>query len=33
MGNVRRDMEFVRSGDRSVLAEYETFACPVPSAE
>ncbi|MHC4969555.1 MAG: acyl-CoA dehydrogenase family protein [Planctomycetota bacterium] len=33
MGNVRRDMEFVRSGDRSVLVEYETFACPVPSAE
>jgi len=33
MGNVRRDMELVRSGDRSVLVEYETFACPVPSAE
>jgi alkylation response protein AidB-like acyl-CoA dehydrogenase len=32
MADVRRDMELVLSGDRSVLLEYETFACPVPSA-
>jgi hypothetical protein len=32
MADVRRDMELVLSGDRSVLVEYETFACPVPTA-
>jgi hypothetical protein len=32
MADVRRDMELVLSGDRSVMVEYETFACPVPSA-
>ncbi|MHC4991523.1 MAG: acyl-CoA dehydrogenase family protein, partial [Planctomycetota bacterium] len=32
MADVRRDMELVLSGDRSVLLEYETFACRVPSA-
>jgi alkylation response protein AidB-like acyl-CoA dehydrogenase len=32
MADVRRDMELVLSGDRSVLIEYETIACPVPTA-
>jgi hypothetical protein len=32
MADLRRDMELVLSGDRSVMVEYETFACPVPSA-
>jgi hypothetical protein len=32
MADMRRNMELVLSGDRSVLVEYETFACPVPAA-
>jgi alkylation response protein AidB-like acyl-CoA dehydrogenase len=31
LADLRRDMELVLSGDRSVLVEYETFACPVPT--
>jgi hypothetical protein len=32
LGTLRRDMDRVKTGDRSVLVEFETFACPVPAA-
>jgi alkylation response protein AidB-like acyl-CoA dehydrogenase len=32
MAAARRDMELAQSGDRTVLSEFETLACPVPAA-
>ncbi|MHC4414323.1 MAG: acyl-CoA dehydrogenase family protein [Planctomycetota bacterium] len=32
MACVRRDLALVESGDRMVLSEFETLACPVPAA-
>jgi alkylation response protein AidB-like acyl-CoA dehydrogenase len=32
MADVHRDMELVRSGDRSVLVDFDVLACPAPAA-